>query len=525
MADDPSRPTFTPTWPLCATDGCTGRRIETFSACLEHLRNSELDIFLERIGRGGDLDLRGTVLGPKNLDRLLAALNSGRGTRFGKADFSYCTFHRYWDKAGQGPRVEGVIPFNRAVFDGAARFVAATFEGGVTFWGTSFLSGTSFEGAVFRGRTSFSGVEVSGDALFSGARFEGETDFGLSKVESVRLGAAFFAKRAYVVVKGESVTADEARFEGGVEFYVHDASVRLERTYFGGPSSVNGAESKARVLSVRGTDLSDLTFANVDLSQCLFAGAHQVDKVRLEGWTPFAEPPNGWRIGWAWPPVWRWGRRQVLAEEFPWRARHTKRAGWTSPTLAMGLQRDNTGAERLAVMYRSLRKALEDGKNEAGAGDFYYGEMEARRHSRSTKGGERAVLWAYWLLSGYGQRASRAFGALIVLVGLLTLLLTSYGLPDGTALQQMTGTIPPAVAGVPQQVVLEVKPGPVSLPADRWTADRASKAVRIALGSVVFREADQRLTPAGVWTVMAGRAFGPLLLALAVLAIRARVKR
>ena len=51
------------------------------------------------------------------------------------------------------------------------------------------------------------------------------------------------------------------------------------------------------------------------------------------------------------------------------------------------------------------------------------------------------------------------------------------------------------------------------------------KAIRISLGSVVFRDADQKLTPAGVWTVMAGRTFGPLLLALATLAIRARVKR
>jgi hypothetical protein len=45
------------------------------------------------------------------------------------------------------------------------------------------------------------------------------------------------------------------------------------------------------------------------------------------------------------------------------------------------------------------------------------------------------------------------------------------------------------------------------------------------MGAVVFREAGQTLTSAGSWTVMVARFAGPVLLALAVLAIRARVKR
>ncbi|GLY47512.1 pentapeptide repeat-containing protein [Lentzea sp. NBRC 102530] len=508
MADG-SRLTFTPTWPLCAHDDCSGRRVETFSACLEHLRGGDLEVVLERLGRGGDLDLRGTTFSPKLLDRLLGALTKSAVHQFERADFSYCTFQRYSDQDGPGYRAEGVIPFEQAVFGGAARFAGATFEGTVSFYDTKFTAGATFEGAVFRGRFYFYGVEVDDEALFAEARFEEEARFGLSGAKFVDLRASIFVKAAVFRVRGREVSAYETRFEGGVEFQVQDAEVSLGRTYFGAPSSVSGVDPTPRLVSVQGTDVSELTIADVDLSRCRFSGAHQLDKLRLEGWTPFAEPPKGWR----------WGRRQVLAEEFPWRLARTKNAGWAD------IDGKDVGAERLAVMYRSLRKALEDGKNEAGAGDFYYGEMEARRHARTTKTGERAVLWAYWLLSGYGQRASRAFAALAVLVGVLFVLLTSYGLPDGTALQQMTGTIPPAVAGHPQQVTLEVKPGPVTLPADRWTADRMSKAVRIALGSVVFREADQRLAPAGVWTVMAGRAFGPLLLALAVLAIRARVKR
>ena len=138
--------------------------------------------------------------------------------------------------------------------------------------------------------------------------------------------------------------------------------------------------------------------------------------------------------------------------------------------------------ERVVALYRSLRKAFEDSKNEAGAGDFYYGEMEARRHAKLSSRAERMILWFYWLLSGYGQRASRALIALFVVVAMVTSLLTVWGQDFGMA-------------------------------------------ARIALGAVVFRDDRTELTAAGEWTVLVARFLGPVLLALAVLAVRARVKR
>ena len=62
-----------------------------------------------------------------------------------------------------------------------------------------------------------------------------------------------------------------------------------------------------------------------------------------------------------------------------------------------------------AAIYRSLRRGLEEAGDSPGAADFYYGEMEARRHGakrqgsrsgRTTASGERAILTAYWLVSG-----------------------------------------------------------------------------------------------------------------------------
>jgi len=71
--------------------------------------------------------------------------------------------------------------------------------------------------------------------------------------------------------------------------------------------------------------------------------------------------------------------------------------------------------------YRASRKGMEDAKDEPGGADFYYGEMEMRRlgkskelHARFRSSwwggalaslGDLVLLTAYWLVSGYGQRA------------------------------------------------------------------------------------------------------------------------
>jgi len=72
---------------------------------------------------------------------------------------------------------------------------------------------------------------------------------------------------------------------------------------------------------------------------------------------------------------------------------------------------------RIAGIYRQLRKSREDSKDEPGANDFYYGEMEMRR--RSGPLAERSILRLYWLVSRYGLRASRALLALAITIAVL----------------------------------------------------------------------------------------------------------
>jgi hypothetical protein len=178
----------------------------------------------------------------------------------------------------------------------------------------------------------------------------------------------------------------------------------------------------------------------------------------------------------------------------------------------------------VAPLYRALRKAEEDAKYEPGAADFYYGEMEMRRHAQGTPWIEKRLLWMYWLVAGYGLRASRALLTLLVVLVAATAILAAVGFPAPTrpANTPITGTITggPAV----EHLRLDAPPAPPPT-AKRSFVARCGTAWWIALEAAVFRSPDQSLTPAGRHVETVVRFFGPVLLGLALLSVRGRVKR
>ncbi|MFF9178981.1 hypothetical protein [Streptomyces sp. NPDC014793] len=306
----------------------------------------------------------------------------------------------------------------------------------------------------------------------------------------------------------------------------------MEEDLLAGPES-HPSPAGVRVISVQGVDASHLVLTDTNLSDCLFSGAFHLDQIRLEGGrTTFAPTPTGWhRRGLR---LVHWTRRRILAEEHHWRA-HA--AG--QPVPAAGTPSEprlwRPGAHHrdparspdpasVAALYRQLRKAFEDGKNEPGAADFYYGECEMRRHdlSDTTPKSERRLLWAYWLLSGYGLRPSRAFTWLLAAMSLTVMLLMGFGLPTHDPDPATTGTL------TGTKISLHTSTPDPTLH-DSWTQRRtwarAEKATRVAINSVVFRSSGQNLTVPGNYIEMASRLLEPTLLALGILAIRGRIKR
>jgi hypothetical protein len=187
--------------------------------------------------------------------------------------------------------------------------------------------------------------------------------------------------------------------------------------------------------------------SGVDLSACRFAGAHNLDRLRLEGGSSFAPTPRDYRVT----------PRQAIAEEHEWRATHStplSASDWHLEEYALpeDVPASRLSARDIATVYRDLRKGREDNKDEPGAADFYYGEMEmrrlagrrtpsrARQAGRPTKDrGEHTILTLYWLVSGYGLRASRALISLALTVVLFAALLYLWGFEsDVSFLESLT---------------------------------------------------------------------------------------
>ncbi|MEU1710100.1 pentapeptide repeat-containing protein [Streptomyces sp. NPDC005706] len=409
------------------------------------------------------------------------------------------------------------VGFREATFKGYAQFGGATFENDVVFWGTTFEDDASFWSATFVKADQFGPAVCAGQVVLSGAVFGGPVtlSFAARRLECRRTR---WSQTAEIRLRFATVDFAHAVFEYPLTIAAEPSPFVLSD---GRPLAENRLPSTydlgVRVASLRGVDAAHLVLADLDLSGCLFAGTVHLDQLRLEGACTFdtAPPAVHWR---RWSPV-RFTARRVLAEEHHWRASQPGAVrGWNVAVLGAG----RAGPLQLAPVYRALRKAFEDGKHEPGAADFYYGEMEMRRHADDIPRSERGLLTAYWALSGYGLRASRALAWLGAAMLLTIVLLMAFGLAQEPPKQTATGTVP-AGGG---KVTFEIdKDDPQNPTGNRFTGERFEKALNVTINSVVFRSSDQDLTTAGTYIEMTSRLTEPVLLGLAVLAVRNRVKR
>ncbi len=236
--------------------------------------------------------------------------------------------------------------------------------------------------------------------------------------------ASCFAQPVQIEASTPGLCCCRGRFPGGVQFRLRWARVVLNDTDLSAPSLLTGIPRLAiaelavkeqriarawkrlhagqifeqpRLLSLRRANVAGLGLANINPADCRFAGAHNLDMLRLEPDVAFDLSPA--RAGWE--------RREVIAEESAWRADRARPGRWAPPwwpDWAGGGKAAALTAGQIAGLYRALRKGRKDAKDEPGAADFYYGEMEMRRHargyaSRRNEGSrgrvDRTVLTAY----------------------------------------------------------------------------------------------------------------------------------
>jgi len=381
-------------------------------------------------------------------------------------------------------RFSAIASFVNAQFVGQAAYSHAEFAADVDFerarfsTGGALLTDADFEQANFSADASFSMTEFARDVSFVKSVFRRRVTVGPLLVSGmVRFDDADFEKDVQLDVSAAALSCGQTRFGGRATLNVRWAEVALDGAAFLQPARVAGVDQfqwfddtaigkyrvdrrlsqdpRPRLISLRQANVGSpgvLAVANVDLSACRFFGASGLDQLRVEADCLFAKPPRGWRHGDG-KYHRRYTRRRTLAEEHHFWQDRVRSGGRHKPDASGTTGRDvdsastnwyppecrpprwldppaePVSAAQIAPLYRALRKALEDRKDEPGAADFYYGEMEMRR--RSATWAERSILWFYWLISGYGLRASRAIAALLIMLALLAMPLHFWGFTPG----------------------------------------------------------------------------------------------
>lgn len=466
----PARERWAEGWERCTVEASGTKCLGLASVgkvCLAHANLPQARKTLDKQARELKLDLRGVSLTSEIFDYVTWLVERHRASgsdrplnmTFSAGEFPFeadffgwefsggASFHATWfrKKANFGGTIfrhsawlDGTVfdedaTFENAIFHSEAGFTDSCFRGDANLYKARFEAATNLGGALFCGDLTlteayFEGnqwlgpIACLGNATLDRAGFEGsltlEASGGFIDFASARFADTLTMRLRRSVVSLETVVlarpaliASSRSFEALGEV----AETLVEQRVFSRPGKVTDLP---RIESLRYANVEALTLANVDMRACQFAGVRSLDRLRLEGDAHFASSPS------------LRARRRVLAEERRWRANRRDGRRWidaeceiTSPFV----QEEETQPRQLASIYRALRKSLEDGKDAPGAADFYYGEMEMRRLSGATPWLERALIWAYWLLSGYGVRASRSALVLLAVIGAFGWLYSTMG--------------------------------------------------------------------------------------------------
>lgn len=282
-----------------------------------------------------------------------------------KADVTveFCEFREETDFSQSS--FEGYTEFSGCDFKSAVSFGDCTFVDEVSM-AVEFQHRTFFAAAVFRSDVEFSDSEFRGETAFWGARFESAADFTETKV---------FAEFGF----SNATFRDAVRF-GSPGWHSYSFGPKAELSF------EHAQVDRPERISFHTVELKPSWFINVDSRRFVFTNVN-----------------------------------------------------WNSVSIAKNTRADDP-PELLAIAYRNLAVNAEENHRYGEASTFRYLAMDTRRLTHDTFQGLHSLLhkinrtwawrianwrwgriafwrlsWWYWLASGYGERAFRAF---IVLLGI-----------------------------------------------------------------------------------------------------------
>lgn len=544
-------------WKRCDVDGCLGEAVVQGTKCLRHADETAVISYLTNLPRLGEraiVSLKGVLVSQELLNTIISSpvfrntelhipldfTGADIGARLMLDNVSVGTIMLY------GATVRENFLFNHCDFTGQLLADYAFFNAGppgftyVNFHNSAHFSyahtdkvslvfnDCSFDhefvadgmtGSLSLERCHFKRDLLIRDAMMEGllltdSSIEGTLELGnthcvvlrapniktlnthmigpIISDNDISLNNAQFSSNVIMKIQSKTLDVTGAQFLNGGQIFTDTSRIILNQVVTGGPLFISGTsiDKKPVITSLQGADAGRMIFSNVDMSCCIFYGTRDLDKVILEPTVKFASSPIGWDT-----------RRRCIADEFAWRvkSKHLLAKVWKNSweRIVKQLRGENNSedsfllpqlqATQVAIVYRDLRHSFEAKKDLMNAADFYYGEMEMRRHNQYAQFPERLIITLYWIISGYGLYATRALLCLLITILLGAVTLFQFGFTKQPSLMEsLIYSFRSAIPGL---------------------------------------QPSGNLTISGEWIEIFLSIAGPVLAALAALAIRERVKR
>jgi uncharacterized protein YjbI with pentapeptide repeats len=335
-----------------------------------------------------------------------------RDAHFGKATF---TGDAHFDEAPfsqeakfSGATFMGDAYFGQATFAEDADFIEARFMRDAHFAKVTFAQRAIFRQTAIEQDADFSEVIFTEDAIFSEAKLNQVADFRDAEFRDVSI----FIKTRFrgdpgVVgspeisgIRSAALTKDDARFPGPV----------FTRTTFERPQDVEFYQTYLGQALFHGCDVSKFLFSNVTwrrrrrgvgqlmiFEEAVEVGAGNSDATRKK------------------------------QSDYRWEVTEALRPGQGDP--------NERNYSLIAEIYQQLHKNYDERRDYVAAGDFYFGEMEMKRLAGPQR--VRALRWwhqnlglvaFYKYASAYGESYVRPVVALLIVLGIFTLLFPWAGL-------------------------------------------------------------------------------------------------
>ena len=352
--------------------------------------------------------------------------------------FTGCTFEG--DFLCRATDFNNSTGFNHCIFFKQTTFQACLFSNATSFINSLFKDTFSAKWSKVDGTINYFKTTFSGLADFSGATFKKRAAFVESVFyKKVYFGTAKVQAWSDIFFRRSSDSTTPANFENEVDFSYAEFRDELyfDKTSFNGPAIFNCTRFFSKTIFSNANINDSIIFHNSIISDTMSLLNDEIINLPSKGELSFKNSIITNQVKITQARLNKFNMYDVDLSKFYFYCCEWEKDNNGVSHIHAGFQPTHDNLEKLENIYRSLKKAALDNRDEIMASDWHYQEkLACRKKLKQTKNKEKCKkflyrsLCLYELCSGYGERPDKALKCLICILATTFLILLYSKLPE-----------------------------------------------------------------------------------------------